>query len=561
MKNSSIQLCLSFCLLFTSTSLYALSSDEAQNLLDDFEKSYQSNPQETMNRVGKKTPLQGNGAPSPFELRLKNYDFVVDKDSWRKKICFESSPGVTECLEDVPAGRAPIMGGDLAEELIGSNFSIKSILTMDKQNLKSAKLDETPWSDYYWPIYSGILGARYGEYRFSNSEDWLEHLSGNFQYKTKDKKVTYIGERKRGSSIDNLSPSEKYDLLVGDADFTLTKAMWAQGQMYYNQNNQKVEKWMGICHGWAAAAFMLQRPTNKITVKAANGNTWITFYPSDIKALASLLWANIQTPSYFIGGRCNTKEPKTDKPSGRIKDQECFDNNPGSWHKAVVNLIGKKKQSFVMDATYDYEVWNQPVYSYNYQYFNPVTMKQTDSIDQATVSKSDFKSSDKFKNFRDYSSSKFKNVIGVIMEVAYVLETEPTHAATDSPQKDYVTTAKYIYDLELNKNGSITGGEWYSNTHPDFLWRPAKKHAYSKVDQASQRVSSHFSSTQGLEGEYLKLYNYAKTEWDGETAFPQQWSEVAPMASSYKNRYGQHVGQPLTKVVETLITLSRANLK
>ena len=44
---------------------------------------------------------------------------------------------------------------------------------------------------------------------------------------------------------------------------------------------------MGICHGWAPAAFMVQRPTKMVEVLAADGKTKIKFYPSDIKALAN----------------------------------------------------------------------------------------------------------------------------------------------------------------------------------------------------------------------------------------------------------------------------------
>jgi hypothetical protein len=33
------------------------------------------------------------------------------------------------------------------------------------------------------------------------------------------------------------------------------------------------------------------------------------------------------------------------------------------------------RRAMIMDATYDYEVWNQPIFSYEYQYFNPATMR------------------------------------------------------------------------------------------------------------------------------------------------------------------------------------------
>ena len=49
---------------------------------------------------------------------------------------------------------------------------------------------------------------------------------------------------------------------------------------------------MGICHGWAPAAFSIERPENGFTVKAADGVTDIYFWPDDVRALASLHWAH-----------------------------------------------------------------------------------------------------------------------------------------------------------------------------------------------------------------------------------------------------------------------------
>src|SRR5262249_50319012 len=152
----------------------------------------------------------------------------------------------------------------------------------------------------------------------------------------------------------------------------------------YQDSSGNVETWMGICHGWSPAAFMIARPTNAITVVAADGKTPITFYPSDIKALSSQLWANNPADSRFIGGRCNVKKPKVDSV-GRIIDQDCFDTNPGTWHLAVVNQIGIGKRSFVLDVTYDYEVWNQPARKYSYVYFNPQTLKPVGKLQDAIV--------------------------------------------------------------------------------------------------------------------------------------------------------------------------------
>src|SRR3989344_1859020 len=178
---------------------------------------------------------------------------------------------------------------------------------------------------------------------------------------------------------------------------------------------------MGICHGWAIASYMMDRPSKAVKVLAADGETEITFYPADVKALASLLWATNAGETKFIGGRCDVKKPKKNK-IGRVTDEGCFDTNPGSWHLAVVNQVGVSKRSLVMDATFDYEVWNHPVVSYNYSYFNPKTKQPVETMEEATVALEDFPK-DKFADLRDRKTA---YVVGVSMDVDYTVETEPT---------------------------------------------------------------------------------------------------------------------------------------
>src|SRR5690606_8103705 len=122
------------------------------------------------------------------------------------------------------------------------------------------------------------------------------------------------------------------------------RSMWLEGKKYF-ENSGNVETGMGICHGWAPASYMVDRPTKKIQVKSVEGRD-ITFYPSDIKALASLLWAKSSANINFIGGRCNSKDPRRDS-NGRVTEPDCLDTNPGTWHVSVVNQLGIRKQSFV----------------------------------------------------------------------------------------------------------------------------------------------------------------------------------------------------------------------
>lgn len=355
----------------------------------------------------------------------------------------------------------------------------QNILRMEEEALTKATLDLIPWSDDYWAIDSGVLGARYGDENFWMKMDWVNR----FKYiasKTTPKLYTE-GDLKK------LSPSEKYDLLVGDQiEYSvevdgqnypifgsLTYRMWSEGAHYYKQNGE-VESWMGICHGWAAASYMMNHPQRSVQVKDMMEGKEIHFYPTDIKSLASLLWANAKVPHKFIGGRCNSKDPSRDD-SGRLSDPECLDTNPGAWHIVVVNQIAKAKRSFIMDANFDYQVWNQPVYTYQYQYFRPSDKEQFSSLKdvsgQSPIIELANWNEDPYRAHRD---SRAKYVVGISMELGYVVENQPAALDLDILSEEYVTRVDYYYDIELDEDFNIVGGEWYQNLHPDFLWSPPK---------------------------------------------------------------------------------------
>jgi len=423
-------------------------------------------------------------------------------------------------------GRAPYASNDRVEGLVELPASqiIRNVYTMEQMGLNSAQLPIYPWSDDYWAIYKGVLGARYADPSFPGSADW----SANAGYvKAKDNDVASIVKSGNTRDINLLSPSEKYDLLVGDSEGTLTRTMWSEGQGYF-QASGKVETWMGICHGWAVASYMLPRPQRSIVMTAADGKTQITFYPSDIKALASLLWAKAPHNTRFVSGRCNTKDPSRTAVSGnalgRTDDQVCFDTNPGTWHMTAVNRIGVEKRSFVMDVTYDYEVWNQPVYSYSVKYFNPETGTVKANAREATIAYSAYKS-DPYKAFR--KNSAMTKIVGVEMDVTYVVETQPRHQSLDSPAYDQHRSVKYRYDLELDDSGQILGGEWYTSLHPDFLWTAASNVKIQSVGD----------------------YSLANAPWDPRKPVPAIYKIAAKRASA--------LGQPLSTVLDGLIQLSK----
>jgi hypothetical protein len=225
----------------------------------------------------------------------------------------------------------------------------------------------------------------------------------------------------------------------------------------------------------------------------------------------------------FVGGRCNDTDPEFDPNNGRALSAKCFDTNPGTWHLAMVNQIGGARRSFVLDVTYDYEVWNQPAHGYEYWYFNPKEMQWADTEQEGTVAIADF-DNDRFSAYR---SGKTASVVGIMMRVQYIVETDPSHQDVDAPSDDKIQTVDYYYDVELDRDGVIIGGEWYQNLHPDFLWTPP--------------VGTRAIST----GD-----SWASGEWSAGNVFPSEWQGAARHASSRSSL-------PLAKVVESLIRFSR----
>jgi hypothetical protein len=409
-----------------------------------------------------------------------------------------------------------IKGSDRPEDLVdNADTMLTTLEEMEKKGVTEGEVKVQPWSSSYWPLYNGQIAFRYADPNFpADSKSW----------NVKNKYLT--GEGATIKNINQLSPAEKYDLLVGDADQSLTHSALATGEQYFNDTG-KVETWMGICDGWSPASYKVSRPANAVEVNSADGRSTITFYPDDIKALASLLWAENSPSVNFIGGRCDSKKPETDE-NGRILDQDCFDTNPGTWHQVIVNQVGIMKRPFVMDSAFDIEVWNQPLQSYSYTYFNPSTLKKAKSLENATVAIEDM-AADKFAKYRP---KKARFLVGISMKVDYMDETNPSTAKTDSPKKDSITEVSYEYDLELDKDMNIIGGEWYENAHPDFLWNP--KPGQTALTDADEKLGA-----------------AADKRWGGSTPLPREWAEVAIGASQE--------GSPLAAIVKALVKLSNSS--
>ena len=448
----------------------------------------------------------GAGIRSKFDSEaIDSRSFVIAKDQFRKKyLCAVSQPGQ---ICDDGHNFLPFEGFNEDWQLrtfIGGTYE-NNILKLT--NLNEGHVSVVPWSGHYWPIYQGGIGARYGDPKFPRSESFKT----NYKYYAKN----YLKQpSSNADELAKLSPSEKYDYLIGDREWSLTQSVWMEGKSFLDSTG-KVETWMGICHGWAPAAFVVPEPQQAFDLDLQGGKGILRVYPHDLKGLVSQLWAQSNFNYNFLGGRCNDKNPKTDS-NGRIISSECFDINPATWHLALVHWVGRNHQSFVLDATYDYEVWNQPISGYKLSYFNPETKKQ-DTIENSLISYSRVKN-DLYKKYR---SPNTKYLLGVISEIQYVVEEEPDHNNMISDPLSRLVTVNYYYDLELDDSYNIIGGEWYQQGHPDMLWKPAPGVLARAIGEESL------------------------PEWQGDFPVPNDFFRVGITASAQKT--------PLSRILDKLI--------
>ncbi|KAL0483072.1 hypothetical protein AKO1_014974 [Acrasis kona] len=272
-----------------------------------------------------------------------------------------------------------------------------------------------PWSDSYWPSNKAGIAWR-----------WLSNPtneSKSFNYKLHDKEELH---KLSLEELSTLSPAEKFDIYQGRYDYPTVKSEW-------KRTGPNDSEWEGLCHGWAPAAAYYKQPS-PTEVKNSDGLI-IPFGSSDVKALLTYYVALYmdEAETSYLGTRCNFDIQGSQK--AKENTTACRDTNAGAFHVAIANEIGIHKRSFMADTDRSYEVWNQPVSTFNYTILG-------ESIHNST-----------------------KNV-HVLMDIAWATEIEPEWNAVNTT----VEGTQMEYDLELDNQGNIIGGAYRTYERMDFLW-------------------------------------------------------------------------------------------
>ena len=306
-----------------------------------------------------------------------------------------------------------------------------------------------------------------------------------------------------------LVKSGKYETLKDAMPEANDMALAEADNFVLEKKNNLIAMWEGICHGWATSAGIVARPRKTIKFELPDGRE-MKFFPSDIKALASLSWANslIQDNKLIdeatgenIGGgvisqglRCNLDSPKKDH-WGRYYDNRadpfngdhsprCVGVHPAIWHLGLVNIIGKQGRSFIVERKVGAEVDNHPMAAYEMEYFNPNNGRRYKDINK------NLERIDEDDQFRMLRSKEAKYIIGVQTEMVYIDWERPNREFVDNERKDDLVDKKMYYDLELDHNLNIVGGQWRAfktgtgrsssnnsratrggnHNQPDFFW-------------------------------------------------------------------------------------------
>ncbi len=278
------------------------------------------------------------------------------------------------------------------------------------------------WSGDYWPFNVGSINYRWnspGREGFNLNSPKKHELLGMDLHE-----------------LEKLSPSEKFDLLNGHYNYPLKNEVEKVA-------HKEALDWEGICHGWAAASINHNEPKGKVLMNPDGFK--IPFGSSDIKALLSYYYAYYhQVDNTFqMGIRCN-------RAGRHERNNYCQkDLNAGSFHIVLGNKIGKRKQGLLADLDRFREVWNHPVQSYVTKVIK--TIKPGSKATKGTV-----------------------QVIVVKSDLTYISESNNFWEPVIGTQNQITQVKNYLYELDLDADGNIIGGEWLSSERPDFLWLMTK---------------------------------------------------------------------------------------
>ncbi|KAG2787419.1 hypothetical protein JG687_00018830 [Phytophthora cactorum] len=329
------------------------------------------------------------------------------------------------------------------EEFFGAKMERKL------KNLPTSAIQHpSPWNGPSWLTYQDGINYEWKKGQPSPAEKYATA----FGLDVKD----FMDKVSAQSGIDsqkNFSTSCTSD---SDCDYTMCAIRTNATSGYC------IEAWYGLSHALAPASVLEKEPVCPVTF---NG---VIFHPIDIKGLITDIYDDVDVSTVFTGSRYNGGNGSIDA-YGRSSDYRYRDVNPGFFHIAATNLLGKLNHTFIIDRNPDYIIWNQPVYGFDvYEQTNMALNEATQTLYHLET-----------YPWNDNATS----IVHIKSNLMWNNATDGDDSYADLvvPRDSGIS---YEYLLELNEAEEIIGGEWLNasiNNHPDFLWFPTGKPAVDTV--------------------------------------------------------------------------------
>jgi inner membrane protein len=333
-----------------------------------------------------------------------------------------------------PASRAE----SLPVKNLEINFNKLSQLSLFDNKLTPSKL---PWSSSFFPRWYGGIAGRW---RDGTAHLVLRSVWG-FGTLSESKTKALLLTSQKGLKFNKnflweLSPTEKYDLAIGDYSYKATRAFAIDG----HNSPHFLAFWRGYCNGIAAASIQLEEPFRSVKVLNPDGHE-ILFHPTDIKGLLAA--------AYFF--------PENYKIVGKDCKKEGCLLNPATLTLALLNKLGIDQQSFLIEIHPGRRTQLFPISSARIR----VTQAPYDPpADMLVVNSDDFSLVD----------------IEIELELAstlldYKSMDLPTEDASTYQKVGVVPVGKsYPGTLILDSRGNIVGGFWRGRMDfPDFAVMPS----------------------------------------------------------------------------------------
>jgi hypothetical protein len=217
---------------------------------------------------------------------------------------------------------------------------------------------QTPWAGSYWPTHQDNINFRWSG---ADSSSASEKFGSAFDITDLDDAIS------ASHGIESASAGKDACTVNSDCD---------EGACAIRDGEEAgvcMPTWFGICHAWAPVSAMWAEPEEPVT------RNKVDFAVNDIKALLTL--SHNRVSSDFVSSRCNDDEGDiTLDEHGNPTDEACIDTNPGTMHIILANFLGINGESLVEDRTFDDEVWNQPIRSFNVEQMTAVSAQEANTL-------------------------------------------------------------------------------------------------------------------------------------------------------------------------------------